>query len=61
MDKQGLDSFFIIKDQLDEHTKIVSTTVTPNTLPGTVAWKILNFKSFFLQENSFIKSELDKK
>ena len=28
MDKQGLDSFIIIKDQLDEHNKIVSTTVT---------------------------------
>ena len=29
--KQGLDLYFITKDQLDAYSKIVSTTVSPNT------------------------------
>ena len=38
--KQDLGLFFIIKDQLEEHGKTFSTTVSPNTLQKTVAVEI---------------------
>ena len=47
--KQGLNSFFVIVDQIDEHSKIVSTTVSPHNpqknVPVEISVQIPNLKN----------------
>ena len=38
--KEGVDSFFVVKYQLDDYSNIVSTTVIPNTPQKPVSVEI---------------------